>query len=108
MSAAEKLAKDGIDAEVLDLRSIVPLDRPAILESVGRTKRALVVHAAVEFAGFGAELATLIHQNLHGALKAPVGRVGARYTPVPFSQALEGLHFPTEARILEAARALVR
>lgn len=108
LSAAEKLAKDGIDAEVLDLRSIVPLDRPAILESVGRTKRALVVHAAVEFAGFGAELATLIHQNLHGALKAPVGRVGARYTPVPFSQALEGLHFPTEARILEAARALVR
>ncbi len=108
LSAAEKLAGEGINTEVLDLRSIVPLDRPAVLESVARTKRALIVHAAVEFGGFGAELATLIHQNLHGSLKAPVARVGARYTPVPFSQALEGLHFPTEARILESARALMK
>jgi len=108
LSAAEKLAADGIQAEILDLRSIVPLDRPAILESVGRTGRALIVHSAVEFGGFGAELATMIHQNLHGKLKAAVARVGARYTPVPFSQALEGLHFPTEARIIEAIRNLVR
>jgi pyruvate/2-oxoglutarate/acetoin dehydrogenase E1 component/TPP-dependent pyruvate/acetoin dehydrogenase alpha subunit len=106
--AAEQLAAEGIDAEILDLRSIVPLDRPALLESVARTGRALIVHSAVEFGGFGAELATLLHQNLHGALKAPVGRVGARYTPVPFTQALEGLHFPTAARIVDAARALVR
>lgn len=70
--------------------------------------RALVVHSGIEFGGFGGELATLIHQNLHGALKAPVGRVGARYTPVPFSQGLESLHFPTEARIVAAARALVK
>jgi 2-oxoisovalerate dehydrogenase E1 component len=105
--AAEKLMKEGIDVEVLDLRSIVPLDRAAILESVSRTKRALIAHSAVEFGGFGAEIATLIHQNLHWALKAPVGRVGARYTPVPFSQALENLHFPTEARIADAVRALV-
>jgi pyruvate/2-oxoglutarate/acetoin dehydrogenase E1 component len=97
-----------VEAEVLDLRSIVPLDRAAILESVGRTGRALIVHSAVEFGGFGAELATLIHQNLHGSLKAAVARVGARYTPVPFSQALEGLHFPTEARIVESIRKLVR
>ncbi len=107
LTAAGKLANEGIDAEVLDLRTIVPLDRAAILESVGRTRRALIVHAAVEFGGFGAELATLIHQNLHSELKAPVARVGARYTPVPFSQALEGLHFPTEARILESVRKLV-
>jgi 2-oxoisovalerate dehydrogenase E1 component len=108
LAAAEALSKEGIDAEVLDLRSIVPLDRPAILESVGRTGRAIVVHSAVEFGGFGAELATLIHQQLHGRLKAPVARVGARYTPVPFSQALEGLHFPTAARITDAARALMK
>lgn len=108
LSAAEKLATEGIEAEVLDLRSLVPLDRAAILESVARTRRAIVVHAAIEFGGFGAEIATLIHQALHGTLKAPVGRVGARYTPVPFSQALEGLHFPTEARILDAVRALVK
>lgn len=108
LMAADKLAKEGIDVEVLDLRSIVPLDRPAILESVSRTKRALVAHSAIEFGGFGAELATFIHQNLHGTLKAPVARVGARYTPVPFSQALEHLHFPTEARIADAVRALVK
>lgn len=108
LSAAEKLAQEGINVEVLDLRSIVPLDRPAVLESVARTKRALIVHSAVEFGGFGAELATMIHQNLHGSLKAPVARVGARYTPVPFSKTLEDLHFPTEARILDAVRALVK
>lgn len=107
LMAAEKLSKEGIEVEVLDLRSIVPLDRAAILESVSRTKRALIAHSAVEFGGFGAELATLIHQNLHGTLKAPVARVGARYTPVPFSQSLENLHFPTEARIADAVRALV-
>jgi len=56
----------------------------------------------------GVGFATLIHQTLHGSLRAPVARVGARYTPVPFSQALEGLHFPTEARIAAAARALVK
>lgn len=105
--AAEKLMKEGIDVEVMDLRSIVPLDRAAILESVGRTKRALITHSAVEFGGFGAELATLIHQNLHGILEAPVARVGGRYTPVPFSQALENQHFPTEARIADAVRALL-
>jgi pyruvate/2-oxoglutarate/acetoin dehydrogenase E1 component/TPP-dependent pyruvate/acetoin dehydrogenase alpha subunit len=108
LAAAEKLAQEGIDAEVLDLRTLVPLDRAAILESVGRTKRAVVVHSAVEFGGFGAELATIIHTHLHGDLRKPVARVGARYTPVPFSQALEGLHFPSEARILEAARTLMK
>lgn len=107
LSAAETLAKEGIDAEVMDLRSLVPLDRPAILESVSRTGRALVVHAAVEFGGFGAELATFIHQNLHGRLKAPVARVGGRYTPIPFSQALEPMHFPTASRIVDAVHTLV-
>jgi 2-oxoisovalerate dehydrogenase E1 component len=108
LSAAGKLAGEGIEAEVLDLRTIVPLDIPALLESVARTRRALVVHAAVEFGGFGAEIATLMHSRLHDRLLRPVGRVGARYTPVPFSQALEPHHFPSEARILEAARALAR
>jgi 2-oxoisovalerate dehydrogenase E1 component len=108
LSAAKKLAGEGIDAEVLDLRTIVPLDVPALLESVARTRRALVVHAAVEFGGFGAEIAALLHSRLHDRLLRPVARVGARYTPVPFSQALEPHHFPGEARILEAARAIVR
>ncbi len=107
LSAAARLAAEGIDAEVLDLRSLIPLDLPAVMESVARTRRALIVHSAVEFGGFGAELATQIHQRLHGDLHKPVARVGARFTPVPFSQALEPLHFPTESRILAAARNLV-
>ena len=107
LAAADTLAEEGVEAEVLDLRTIVPLDRAAVLESVGRTGRALIVHAAVEFAGFGAELASIIHQNLHGQLLAPVRRVGAKYTPVPFSQALESLHFPNQPRILDAVHTLL-
>jgi 2-oxoisovalerate dehydrogenase E1 component len=105
--AATGLAREGIAAEVLDLRTIVPLDIPALLESVSRTGRALIVHAAVEFGGFGAELSALLNERLHGRLKAPVRRVGARYTPVPFSQGLEPLHFPTALRIETAARELM-
>jgi pyruvate/2-oxoglutarate/acetoin dehydrogenase E1 component/TPP-dependent pyruvate/acetoin dehydrogenase alpha subunit len=104
MPAVEKLAKEGIDVEVLDLRTLVPLDQAAVLESVAKTGRAVVVHSAVEFGGFGAELAAMIHRRLHGKLKAPVGRVGARYTPVPFTQSLENLHFPTVDRIEQALR----
>jgi pyruvate dehydrogenase E1 component beta subunit len=66
-----------------------------------------VVHAGVGFSGFGAELATQIHQQLHGALKAPVGRVCGRYTPIPFSQGIESLHFPTGERITEGVRAVL-
>jgi 2-oxoisovalerate dehydrogenase E1 component len=107
LAAADVLAGEGVAAEVIDLRTIVPLDRATVLESVARTRRALIVHSAVEFGGFGGELATIIHQNLHSDLKKPVQRVGARYTPVPFSQALEGLHFPTTDRVVAAARSLL-
>ena len=108
LAAADTLAKEGINAEVLDLRTVVPLDTGAILESVGRTRRALVLHAAVEFGGFGAEIASIISQRLHGRLAAPVARVGARYTPVPFSGGLESMHFPTADRIAATARTLVK
>ncbi len=108
LAAADALAKEGIDAEVLDLRTIVPLDTGAMLESVSRTRRALVLHAAVQFGGFGAEIASILSQKLHGRLAAPVARVGARYTPVPFAGGLEALHFPGAERTIAAARALVR
>ena len=104
LGAAETLAKEGISAEVLDLRTVVPLDVGAILESVGRTRRAVVLHAAVEFAGFGAEIASIISSRLHGRLEAPVIRVGGRYTPVAFAAGLEAMHFPSAARTIEAAR----
>jgi 2-oxoisovalerate dehydrogenase E1 component len=107
LAAAASLAEEGIDAEVIDLRSLVPLDMAAIEASVGRTGRALIVHAAVEFCGFGAELAARLQERLWGRLKAPVGRVGARYTPVPFAQGLEAMHFPDAAAIVAKARALM-
>jgi 2-oxoisovalerate dehydrogenase E1 component len=106
--AADEMSKEGFQIEVLDLRTIVPLDVGAILESVARTRRALVAHAAVEFGGFGSEVACIISSRLHDRLLAPVGRVGARYTPVPFAGNLEDIYFPTAARITTAARELLK
>jgi 2-oxoisovalerate dehydrogenase E1 component len=107
MKAASLLASEGIDAEVIDLRSIVPLDLPTVLESVRRTGRALILHAAVEFCGFGAELAARIQEAAWGRLKAPVARIGARYTPVPFARSLESLHFPDADRVVVKSRSLM-
>jgi pyruvate/2-oxoglutarate/acetoin dehydrogenase E1 component len=108
LAAAEQLAAQGIEAEVIDLRSIVPLDMATILASVRRTGRAMIVHAAVEFGGFGAELAARIQEAAWGQLKAPVARVGARYTPIPFAQNLEAMHFPDAARIGERAAHMMK
>ena len=107
LAAADDLAGEGIEAEVIDLRSIVPLDMATVIASVEKTGRALIVHAAVEFAGFGAELASRLQEALFGRLKAPVARLGGRYTPVPFAQSLEALHFPDAAGIAAKATALM-
>jgi 2-oxoisovalerate dehydrogenase E1 component len=102
-AAAAELEKEGVSCEIIDLRSIVPLDLNTVLASVRKTGRAVIVHPAVEFCGFGAELSSKIHENLFRELKAPVARVGARYTPIPFSQALEAMHFPNAAGVKAAA-----
>lgn len=101
-AAAADLAKAGVSAEIIDLRSILPLDLNTVLSSVRKTGRAVIVHPAVEFCGFGAELSSKIHEELFSELKAPVARVGARYTPIPFNQGLEALHFPN-AELVKAA-----
>jgi pyruvate/2-oxoglutarate/acetoin dehydrogenase E1 component len=101
MLAADKLAKNGIQADVLDLRSLVPLDWDSIKASVSKTKRAVVVHAATEFCGFGAEIAAKLQEDLFGELRAPVLRLGAVFTPPPFSLALESQHFPTVEKIVD-------
>ena len=106
LAAADTLAEAGISAEVIDLRSLIPLDWNSITKSVSKTGRALIVHPAVEFCGFGAELAARLQEQFFGKLKAPVGRMGARYTPIPFSQSLEALHFPNAAGITTKAKAL--
>jgi len=107
LSAAEQLALEGVDVEVLDLRTLVPLDVPAVLESVARTRRAVVAHYATRFAGPGAELAATIGEELFGDLAAPVERVGARFAPIPAAANLEAAVFPSAAAIADAVRRTV-
>lgn len=107
LAAAATLVEQGIAAEVIDLRSIVPLDMATLEESAGRTGRVLIVHAAVEFCGFGAEVAARLQERLWGRLKAPIARLGGRYTPVPFAQGLEAMHFADADAIVARARSLV-
>ena len=104
LAAAEALATEGTEVEVVDLRSLVPLDRRAVLASVARTRRLLVVHAATRFVGPGAEIAATVSEELFGELDAPVRRLGAAYTPVPYASELETLHYPERTRIAEAIR----
>jgi pyruvate/2-oxoglutarate/acetoin dehydrogenase E1 component len=104
LQAATTLAEEGIEAEVVDLRSLVPLDVGHILASVARTKRAAIVHDAATFAGPGAEIAALINEHLFGELAAPVARLGAKNTPVAFAPELE-VH-PTVVEICDVVRRL--
>jgi len=104
LGAAAVLEQDGVSAEVLDLRTLLPLDVPAMVESVRRTKRAVVVHDAVEFAGPGAEVAAILQRELFGELAAPVERVGARFVPNPAPPVLEAQVYPNADRIVAAVQ----
>jgi acetoin:2,6-dichlorophenolindophenol oxidoreductase subunit beta len=107
LTAASDLEAEGIDVEVVDLRTLVPLDVPRVLESVAKTKRAVVSHYATRFAGPGAELAATIGHELFGTLEAPVERVGARFTPIPAASSLEAAVFPSAAAVADAVRTTV-
>ena len=107
LAAAEQLASDGIDVEVIDLRSLVPLDFDTVLESVARTRRAVVAHEAWRFGGFGAELAAQLHSELFGELEAPVARVGAASAPIPFSPPLEAAVVPGADAVEAAVRTVL-
>jgi pyruvate/2-oxoglutarate/acetoin dehydrogenase E1 component/TPP-dependent pyruvate/acetoin dehydrogenase alpha subunit len=108
LAAAEKLAKEGIGAEVIDLRSLVPIDFYRILESVKKTGRAVVVHAAVEFCGLGAEICSTINEELWGQLKAPAVRLGAAYAPMAYSSAIEFSQVPDAGAIAARVRASMK
>jgi pyruvate dehydrogenase E1 component beta subunit len=107
VAAAEELAADGIEAEVIDPRTLVPLDVDAIAESVGRTHRLVVAHEAVVRGGFGAEIAAVVQAAVFDELDAPIGRVGAPFTPVPFSPPLEDDYLPDRSDVVAAVRACV-
>jgi 2-oxoisovalerate dehydrogenase E1 component len=108
LAAAAELEKQGISAEVIDLRSLVPLDYYRVLASVRKTGRALVVHAATEFCGMGAEIASTINEELFRTLKAPASRLGAAYAPMAYSREIETNQVPSThsitARVLETMK----
>ena len=106
--AAQALAENGIDAEVIDLRTLWPWDKDRVLASVEKTGRLLVVQEAVSVAGFGAEIAATVAERLHKALKAPVKRLGAPRIPISYAPPLEDEVRITEEKIARAAQALVR
>ncbi|MBI4767228.1 MAG: alpha-ketoacid dehydrogenase subunit beta [Deltaproteobacteria bacterium] len=108
LSEAEKAEADGISVEVLDPRSLLPLDETAILESVKKTHRLIVVHEAVKFAGCGAEIAAMVAEKAFDYLDAPIMRLGAPFCPVPFSPVLEAAYLPGEADISAALRAITQ
>ena len=107
LAAAERLAAEGISAEVIDLRTLVPLDYARVFDSVKKTGRALVVHAATEFCGFGAELAATIGRELFGKLKAPVERLGADFAPIAYSREIELNQIPNQGSIAARVRELL-
>ena len=107
LAASELLAAEDISAEVVDLRSLMPLDYHRVLDSVRKTRRALVVHAATEFCGLGSEIAATLNEELFSTLKAPAGRLGAAYLPLGFSRAFETECLPSAQAIAARAREIV-
>ncbi len=106
LAAAEKLAAEGINAEVLDPRTLIPLDKEAILKSVAKTGKLVIVHEEVKTSGFGGEIAAIVSEEGFDYLDAPIKRVAAPDTPIPFSPALEQAYIPSEEKIIEAVKAL--
>jgi acetoin:2,6-dichlorophenolindophenol oxidoreductase subunit beta len=104
LAAATALQELGVSAEVVDLRTLVPLDIETIVESVRRTHRAVVVHDAVQFAGPGAEIVATLQSECFSDLAAPIERVAARFVPTPAAAALESTIYPSSARVVAAAQ----
>ena len=109
LSAAKTLAKEGISAEVIDLRTLLPMDKNTIVESVKKTKHLMIVHEAVKTGGLGGEIAASIAESdAFYYLDAPIIRLAAEDVPVPFSPVLEKGVLPNEEKICEAVREYVR
>ena len=106
LEAAQMVAAEGISVEVLDLRTLLPMDRPRILETVKKTGRALIVHEATRTGGPGGEIAALIGEYAFEHLDAPIVRVAPPDTPVPYSPPLEEYFLPNALKIADAIRAL--
>lgn len=108
LQAAMQLRVKGVDVEIIDLRTLLPLDEKTIIDSVKKTGRALIVHEAVKTGGIGAEIAALIAEKAFPYLKAPVMRLAGKDVPVPFNKNLEQAVVPQVADIKKAAERLMR
>ncbi len=104
LGAAEKLAADGISLEVVDPRTLYPLDGETIFESVKKTHRLVILHEEVKFAGSGAEIAAQVAEEAFDYLDAPILRVAAPFCPVPFSPPLEKAYIPSEQQLIDAVK----
>ena len=107
LAAADTLAASGVSAEVVDPRTILPMDMETILKSVAKTGRAVVVHEAVKFGGIGGEIAASIAEEGFAYLKAPIKRVAAPFTPVPMAPILEDAYLPNREKIVNAVREII-
>ena len=107
LGAAQDLESDGISVEVIDPRTLVPLDEEAILESVRKTHRLVIVHEAVRRGGFGAEVAAIVTERALDELDAPIVRLGARNVPMPYNDRLEQATIPSREDIVAAVRSLL-
>ncbi len=107
LEAAEQLAGEGLDVEVIDPRTLQPLDVATILDSVGKTGHLIVAHEAVEFGGFGAEIVARVVEEALDALKRPPVRVGAPFVPIPYSEPMERFVIPQVEDIAAAVRRCV-
>ena len=104
LNAAGILSSDGIDAEVIDIRSLIPLDKDAIFASIAKTNRLVIVHEAIGRTGYGAEISAIVAEEAFDYLDAPIIRVAAPFTHCPFSPPLEAEYVPNEAKIIQAAK----
>ncbi|MHB9141303.1 MAG: transketolase C-terminal domain-containing protein, partial [Paludibacter sp.] len=107
IEAAERLAKEGVSVEVIDLRSLVPLDKETILNSVKRIGKVVVVHEDKVHSGFGAEVTSMIMEEAFEYLDGPVKRVGSSFTPVGFHRSFERIILPNTEKIYNAAKEVI-
>jgi pyruvate dehydrogenase E1 component beta subunit len=107
LRAAESLEEEGVSVEVVDLRSLVPLDRDTVLSSVARTGRLVVLHEATRFCGYGAEVAAMVAEEAFSSLKAPVRRVASPDAPVPFAPSQEKAYRPGPEDVMREVRTLL-
>ncbi|MFO7965270.1 MAG: alpha-ketoacid dehydrogenase subunit beta [Desulfobacterales bacterium] len=107
LGAAEALSQEGIELEIIDPMTLSPLDEATIIDSVKKTGRLIVMHEEVKFAGSGAEIAAMAAEKCFDDLDAPILRIGAPFTPVPFAAGLEGKFIPSAEQLIDAAKKIM-